>query len=153
MVGYGNDHAYLWTAEQGMTFLPGIDDKSSIIAYNINNLGQITGYIGGPLTPVRWDGANSVTDLTNLPGWTSSSVEGTDSGAMPINDSALIACRVWVTDQGWCGALFNGIGWTFLGSLTPGGKDSSPTFINNKGEVVEPPPRCPAVENYMGSTI
>jgi probable HAF family extracellular repeat protein len=143
VAGYGYDRAYLWTAAQGMTLLPGIEDRNSIIAYNINNLGQIVGYIGGPISPVRWDGANSVTDLTTLPGWNSSSVEGLDSDIMPINDSGLIACRVWVTDQGWAGALFNGTGWTFLGSLTPGGKESRPTSLNNKGEVVGSSPSQP----------
>jgi|GEM_PF-4880874 len=143
VAGYGYDRAYLWTAAQGMTLLPGIGDKSSVIAYNINNLGQIVGYIGGPLTPVRWDGTNSVTDLTALPGWNSSSVEGVDSGVMPINDSGLIACRVWVTEQGWAGAIFTGAGWTFLGSLIPGEKDSRPSSLNNKGEVVGSSPTQP----------
>jgi uncharacterized membrane protein len=148
VAGYGYDRAYLWTAAQGMTLLPGIGDKVSVIAYGINNPGQIIGFIGDfvmtPTTPVRWEGLDSVTDMTTLPGWNSSQVTGVDTpdSYMPINDAGVIACRAY-TDQGASGAIFTDTGWIFLGSLSPGEKDSRPRSLNNKCEVVGVSPTLP----------
>jgi probable HAF family extracellular repeat protein len=139
--GYG---AYLWSHDQGAKALPGIDGGPSADASMINNFCQILGFAfnsANVLKPVRWDGPNSITDLTTLPGWFSSNVE--DGVLTAINDAGLMAGTAWVTDKGRQGALFTGNGWIFLGGLTPGSGESTPMAINNKGEVVGTSPAVP----------
>jgi probable HAF family extracellular repeat protein len=141
----GGLDAYIWSHDHGIRALPGIDGGGTASANKINNLGQIVGLAAPPSgsgRPVRWDGPDTVIDLTTLPGWNSSGVEG--GNLTLINDSGLMAGTASVTDKGWReGALFDGNGWTFLGGLLAGSGESTPLALNNKGEVVGGSPTAP----------
>jgi probable HAF family extracellular repeat protein len=136
----GGVGAYLWSHEQGVQALPGLDGGVSELAYDINNLGQIVGLAMNPAgerKTVRWDGPNSITDLTALPGWYSSGVE--EAELTKINDAGLMIGTARVKDKGLSGVLFTGNGWILLGTLVPPSPNmvvSYPLAINNKGEVV-----------------
>jgi probable HAF family extracellular repeat protein len=137
VVGQAGEGAYLWSHQQGAQTLPGVDGGHPEVGYDINNLGQIVGVARNPaneLRTVRWDGPTSITDLTTLPGWHSSDVEGGD--LTKINDAGLMTGTVWVTDKGLHGALFTGKGWILIDTLIPEVGCSYPLGINNKGEVV-----------------
>ncbi|MCX5889817.1 MAG: hypothetical protein NTY36_10240 [Deltaproteobacteria bacterium] len=126
----GSQRAYLWTVNQGFQALAQIDLGYSA-AYGINNQGQIVGTANG--IPVRWDGINSITDLTTLGGLKGPGVGGS---AAAINDTGLIACHLDLPDLGQRGALFTGTGWIILDGLIPDGGNCYPVALNNKGEVV-----------------
>jgi probable HAF family extracellular repeat protein len=137
VVGQWGSGGYLWSHEQGVLDLPGVGGGKSEIGYDINNLGQIVGIarnLAGDLRPVRWDGPDSITDLTTLPGWVSSNIEGNE--LTKINDNGLMIGTVWITDKGLQEALFGVTGWTLIDPLIPEYGVSYPLGLNNKGEVV-----------------
>ena len=129
----GAQWAFLWTIDQGFQALPGYQDNMSVsVAYGINNLGQIVGTAYG--MPVRWDGINSITDLSTFDdGLLGPMFSGE---AVAINDAGLIACQIDATGYGQRGALFTGTRWIVFNGLYPDGCPCYPKALNNKGEVV-----------------